>query len=177
MRHGEIVMRGRILRTTSFKLLISAAAVFLLLLAAFSSSVSAQGDAAAAISSAKNTILSCYNAARDAEAAGANITTLTVTLNEAGLLLSRAEIAYSQSDFDEAASFAVQSQNKLNDFVANANSLREAAMLRESRDFLVNVVGSVAGAFVVVGAGVGTYVFLKKKFGTVGADVGGSPKV
>lgn len=170
-------MRGNILRTTSFKLPVSAAAVLLLLLAVFGSSVSAQGDAAAAISSAKSTILSCYQAAKNAETAGANITALTVTLNEAGSLLSQAELAYSTGDFGAATSLAVQSQNKLSNFVGKANSLRETAVQRESRDFLVNVVGSVAGAFVVVGVGVGTWVFLKKRFGTVGADVGGSPKV
>ena len=170
-------MHGNILQTTFFKSLVSAAAVLLVLLAVFGSSVSAQGDAAAAISSAKSTVLSCYKAAKDAETAGANITTLTGTLNEAGALLSRAELAYSKSDYGEAASLAVQSQNKLNNFAAKANSIRDAAARRESRDFLVNVVGSVAGAFAVVGVGVGTWVFLKKRSGLAGADVGGSPKV
>ena len=170
-------MRGRILRTTSLKLLVSAAAVMLLLIAVFGSPVSAQGDAAAAISSAKSTVLSCYNAAKDAETAGANITTLTVTLNDAGSLLSRAELAYSTGDFAAATSFAVQSQNKLSNFVGKANSLRQAAVQRESRDFLVNVVGSVAGAFAVVGVGVGTWVFLKKRSGLAGVDLGGPPKV
>ena len=170
-------MRGRILRASSFESLMFAAAVLLVLLAVFGSLVSAQGDAAAAISSAKSTVLSCYNAAKDAEAAGANITTLTGTLNEAGSLLSRAELAYSTGDFAAATSFAVQSQNKLSNFVAKANSLRDAAARRESRDFLVNVVGSVAGTFAVVCAGVGTWVFLKKRSGLAGADLGGPPKV
>jgi hypothetical protein len=170
-------MHGNILQTTFFKSLVSAAAVLLVLLAVFGSSVSAQGDAAAAISSAKSTILSCYNAAKNAETAGANITTLTGTLNEAGSLLSRAELAYSTGDFAAATSFAVQCQNKLANFVARANSFAWVALQRKNQDFLVNVVGSVAGAFAVVGVGVGTWVFLKKRSGLAGADVGGPPKV
>lgn len=156
------------MRKTCFKPLVSAVVVLLMLIAVVGSPVSAQGDAAAAISSAKNTILSCYNAAKAAETAGANITTLTDTLNEAGSLLSQAELEYSRSDFAAAASFAVQSQNKLNNFVAKANSLRGSAAQRESLDFLVNVVGSLAGAFAVVGVGVAAWVFLKKRPRTTG---------
>lgn len=53
-----------------------------------------QADAETAISSAQATLLNCYNAAKQAEAAGANITVLVDALNEAGALLSQAELAY-----------------------------------------------------------------------------------
>jgi len=51
--------------------------------------VLAQGDAAGAIASAKQQIIVCYDSARQAEAAGANISSLTSVLNDAGQLLSR----------------------------------------------------------------------------------------
>lgn len=52
-----------------------------------------QTDAAVAITSAKEQVVTCYQAAKDAEGAGANITSLTATLNDAGALLSQAELA------------------------------------------------------------------------------------
>jgi hypothetical protein len=122
-----------------------------------------QTDAAAAITSAKEQIVICYQAAKDAEGAGANITALVAVLNDAGTLLSRAEFTYSISDFDTARDLSIQSQNTLGDFVPEANALKETATQQRNQDFLINVVGSLAGAFAVVGAGVATWIFLKKK--------------
>jgi hypothetical protein len=136
-----------------------------------------QASAATAISSAKNTILTCYSAAKEAEAAGANITVLTTALNEAGLLLSQAELAYATSDFDAALNFAVQSQNHLSNFVGEANTLKETATREQNQDFLINVVGSIIGAFVVVIAGFAIWFFLKSKYNTTEAHVSESPRI
>ena len=123
-----------------------------------------QEGAQSAISSAKNTILTCYRAAREAEAAGANITVLTATLNQAASLLSQAEFAYATNDFDTASNLASQSQNTLTNFVEEANALKETATQQRNQDFLVNVVGSLIGAFVVIVAGLAVWIFLKKKY-------------
>jgi hypothetical protein len=136
-----------------------------------------QTGAASAISSARNTILSCYSAAMEAEAAGANITVLTANLNAAGSLLSQAESAYAASDFDSAFNLASQSQNTLTGFIAEANALKENATQQQNRDFLVNVVGSLIGAFAVVVAGFATWRFLKKRYETTEAHVNESSKV
>jgi hypothetical protein len=136
--------------------------------------VAAQTDAAAAITSAKEQIVTCYQAARDAEGAGANITSLTAILNDAGSLLSRAELAYSMNDFDTARDFAVQSQGRLDGFVSEATALKESAMQQRSQDFMINVVGSIVGAFAVLGAGAATWFLLKKRFKQPGASVHGS---
>jgi hypothetical protein len=122
-----------------------------------------QIDATVAIASAKEQILICYQAAKEAEGAGANITALVAVLNHAGTLLSRAEFTYSTSDFDTARNLAVQSQSTLGDFVSNANTLKETADQQRNQDFLINIVGSLGGAFAVVGAGVLTWILLKKK--------------
>jgi hypothetical protein len=123
-----------------------------------------EADVARAISSAKSTMLSCYSAAKEAEAAGANITAIVGTLNEAGSLLSHAELAYSAGDFDAALSFAVQSQNTLNSFIEEANALKETGTQQQITDFLINVVGSILGAFAVLAAGFVVWLFLKKKY-------------
>ena len=128
-----------------------------------------QTDAAEAITSAKAQIVTCYQAAREAEGAGANITTLTATLNDAGMLLSQAESAYSKNDFDAARNLAVQSQGMLGNLVSEANSLKQTATQQRNQDFLINMVGSLVGAFAVIGAGVATWLFLKKRYAQNGA--------
>ena len=122
-----------------------------------------QGGAANAISSARSQLLSCYEAVWDAEAAGANITSLTGTLNEAGLLLSQAEFAFSNGDFGAAQDYALQSQGKLSNLVSVANSLLNAAEAQRNQDFLVNVVGSTGGTVAVLVGSLGLWSFLKKR--------------
>jgi len=136
-----------------------------------------QEGAQSAISSAKNTILTCYRAAREAEAAGANITVLTAMLNQAGSLLSQAEFAYATSDFDTASNLASQSQNVLTNFVGEANALKETATQQRNQDFLVNVVGSIIGAFTVIVVGGVVWLFLKKKYKTSEASANESSRV
>jgi hypothetical protein len=136
-----------------------------------------QTDAAAAIASAKEQILTCYQAAKDAEGAGANITALVAVLNDAGTLLSRAELAYSLSDFDTARDLAVQSQSTLGDFVSEANNLKENATQQRNQDFLINIVDPLVGAFAVVAAGVAAWIFLKRKYETTGAHKNESSRV
>ena len=137
-----------------------------------------QEGAQSAISSAKNTILTCYRAAREAEAAGANITVLTATLNQAASLLSQAEFAYATNDFDTASNLASQSQNVLTNFVGEANALKETATQQRNQDFLVNVVGSLIGTFVVIVAGLVVWIFLKRKYtGSTEAHESESPNV
>jgi uncharacterized Tic20 family protein len=128
-----------------------------------------QTDAAAAIISAKEQIVTCYQAAKDAEGAGANITSLTATLNDAGALLSRAELAYSSNDFGTARDLAVQSRERLGNFVSEANVLKETAIQQGNQDFMINVVGSAVGAIAVVVGGFAVWNFLKRKYDRVEA--------
>jgi len=128
-----------------------------------------QTDAAAAITSAKERIVACYQAAKDAEGAGANITSLTATLNDAGALLSRAELAYSSNDFGTARDLAVQSREGLGNFVSEANVLKETAIQQGNQDFMINVVGSAVGAIAVVVGGFAVWNFLKRKYDRVEA--------
>ena len=133
--------------------------------------------AASAISSARNTITSCYTAAVEAEAAGANITFLTATLNTAGSLLSQAEFAYTTNDFDAAVSLASQSQNTLGNFIGDAAILKETATQQQNQDFLINVVGSVIGASAVIVAGFIVWISFKKRYAQTEANVSESSRV
>ena len=129
-----------------------------------------QNDAASAISTAQSKLMQCYDAARAAEAASANISVLTSRLNSAGLLLSRAELAYSNSDIVSAQSLAVQSQKELASFVSDANSLQSSAAQSRSFDFLLSIVGSVVGTVVVLVGSVVVWGLLKRKYGNSGVQ-------
>ena len=120
--------------------LLSAALLTALLLVVASlpsCTVSAQTGDSGAISSAQNTLNTCYEAAKGAEAAGANITSLQDTLNTAGALLSKAELANSQNDFASANSYAQQAQSTLANFVSEANSLKDTASQQTQMSFLI----------------------------------------
>jgi hypothetical protein len=136
-----------------------------------------QTAAAAATASAKKQILICYQAAKEAEEAGANITALVAVLNDAGMLLSRAEFAYSVSDFDEARDFAIKSQNTLSDFISEANASKETASQQRNQDFLINVVGSIIGTLAVLGGSIAAWIFLKRKYETAGVNTNESSRV
>ena len=148
-------------------------AILLLIVIAFPLTVKAQSDAATEIASAKEQLVTCYQSAREAENAGANITELTVTLNDGGTLLSQAEYAYSNSDFNAARDLAVQSQAKLDGFVSKANILEQDASRQRSQDFFIYFVGSIAGSFVVLVVGVAVWFLFKKKYGVSGAIANG----
>jgi hypothetical protein len=150
------------------KIAFMAVVILLSFAAALPLAVAQQSDAATAIASTKNQFVTCLQAAEDAEAAGANVTSLLNTLTEAGLLLSRAELAYSKNDFGTARSLAVQSQDELSGFVSEASSLKEAAVQQRNMDFLINVVGSTVATFAVIGVGAGVWYVLGRKRGESG---------
>ncbi len=122
-------------------------------------------EAVATIAAAEARIIVCYDAVVEADDAGANVSGLTATLDEAGVFLSLAELAYTVGDFDSAVGNASLSQGLLHGFVAEAEALTEEAVQAYSWDFSVNVVGSSVGAGVVVCGGFAAWFLLKKKQG------------
>jgi len=109
-----------------------------------------------AIASAQDRLNSCYEAAKQAEAAGANITVLQDTLNVAGTLLSKAQHAQSQGDAGGANNFAQQAQSALSGFESQANTLRDEASRQTQTSFLI-VIGSIAGTFAVIGVSIAVW--------------------
>jgi hypothetical protein len=128
-----------------------------------------ENEATSALTNAENTVNSAYQAASKAEESGANVSSLLVRLNEAGLLLNRAHMAFKSGDFDSTLTFATQSQEKLNGFVADADVLRENAIRDNYLDFMINVVGSIIGFAGTVCAGFLVWLFLKRKYEKIGS--------
>lgn len=130
---------------------------------------SAQTDAASTIEVAKIQLINAYRLSQQAEQAGANITQLTAILNDAGLLLSQAEHAYSIGDFDASQSLAVQSQGMLGDFATKADVLKEAAAQQAADDFWVKILYPIFGSLAVIVVGFAIWYVLKRKYGASGA--------
>jgi hypothetical protein len=120
--------------------------------------------ALSAISDARSRIVTCFEAAQLAESAGANISSLTMKINDAGSLLSIAEVAFSSGDFLGAQRLALESRTLLSDFESAADSLRVAATQAANMDFWVNIVGSCVGTIVVIVVSVFVWTLLKKKY-------------
>lgn len=146
-------------------LLIFAASMLIVFsgLAQFSVFAVDESDAVAAIAEAEEEIVLCYDAVAEADEAGANVTALLATLDEAGELLSEAELFLSVGDFDSAVYFAGQSQAVLNGFVEEAEALTEEAVRERYWDLVVNVGGSVVGAVAVVGGGFAVWTLSKRR--------------
>lgn len=125
---------------------------------------STEAEAGSAIADAEQRVNACYVAVANAEKAGGNVTALLSVLDDAGMLLSKAHLAFQVGDFDSAFAFAGQSKAKLEGFESSASSVRDAAAQARSRDFYVNVVGSAAGTVAVVVVGFVLWRFLKKKY-------------
>ena len=126
---------------------------------------SSETDARSAVAEASQRVNTCYSAAADAAKAGANVSDLLLTLNEAGGLLSKAELALAKGEYDSASTMAHLSEERLAGFEYGAISLRDSASSSRTLDFAFGVVGSSVGAVLVVVLGFLLWPFLKKKYG------------
>jgi len=124
-----------------------------------------ESEALDAVVAAEETIATCYRAAAEADGAGADVAELLRRLDEAGELLSKAELSYGRQDFDSAFDYSSQSVNKLTGLVAEAEILHETAVKEYYASFLVTTGGSAAGVAAVVCSGFVVWRLLKKRYG------------
>jgi len=118
-----------------------------------------QDSAQTAISQAKVSLRTCYEAVSRAESAGANVSSLMVTLNGAADLLSKAELAYASNSYDAAYTYATQSQSTLGDFETQANTLTLDAQANAQQNTIFVYVSGIAGLG-ILGAGIVAWVVL-----------------
>lgn len=112
---------------------------------------------------ARAEVILSYEATARAEAAGANVSALLEALNQAGLFLSEAELAYAQERYDTALGSADQSISKLDGISDEAARLEAVALDARAMDFMVNVVGSVLATVCVVAGSFVLWQLLKKR--------------
>ena len=127
-----------------------------------------EGQARSAMVEADQTIKDCYLTVTAADKAGGNVSTMLSVLQGAGMLLSRANLALEKGDFDLAYNLSVQSKASLDGFVAEANSVKDAAEHSGFMDFMINIVGSSAGTVGVVVGSFAVWFWLNRRYGKVG---------
>ncbi len=128
-----------------------------------------EADARDAVEAAQSIFVSDYRAVADAEKAGANVSSLLITLNEAGDLLSRADLALAEHDYETAFANASKAQQLLSGFADEASALKDDAAERGHSDFLIYFVGSIVGTAIVVLASFLVWRVVKRKYGEAGS--------
>jgi len=124
---------------------------------------SSEADARAAVAQASQRVNACYSVAANAAKAGANVSGLLVTLDDAGLVLSGAELALGRGEFDSASTMAHLCEEKLVGFEDGAVSLKDSAVRVGFLDFAFGIVGSAVGSVLVVVVGVVVWFYLKRR--------------
>jgi hypothetical protein len=146
--------------------------VFLYLVSLFSApfvlAQTGEAEAALALAASENALVSAYQAVSKADESGAEITALLMRLNAAGELLARAQAAYKSGDYDSVQTYARQSQESLTGVVADADALRQTAAQEHYLDFVINVVGPIIGAMVVVCSGFLAWFLLNRRYEKAG---------
>jgi hypothetical protein len=123
----------------------------------------AQSEAFSSITSAKNQVIDCYNLALMAEKKGANITSLQVSLNNAGDLISKADSAYSNVDYPSTIVYADQSTNLLNGFAAKTTLLIETGQQSQNYNLIVSTFSAVWSIVIII-VSLLAWMFIKKKY-------------
>lgn len=121
-----------------------------------------QNSAQSAISSAQSSLKSSYDAVEQAQAAGANVTSLMATLNNAANSLSEAQLAYASNNYDSAYTYAIQSQNTLNGFSSQASALQQNAGNADNQNLMITVL-SIVGSTAILCSGVAAWAILNRK--------------
>ena len=127
-----------------------------------------EGQARSAMVEADQTIKDCYLAAAAADKAGGNVSGMLSVLQDAGMLLSKADLAFGKGDFDSAYNLAVQSKASLDGFIAETNSVKDKAEHSGFMDFMINIVGSLAGSVAVVVGSFAVWFWLNRRYAKVG---------
>ena len=121
-----------------------------------------QDSAQAAINALQNRLKTCYGAVEQAEAAGANVNSLMVNLNDAAGLLSKAQLAYASNDYNSAYTYASQSQKSLDNFVSQASALKANANQENAAVYLTTVL-STSTSVALLCVGIGAWLILNRQ--------------
>lgn len=105
-------------------------------------------DASASVQEAESAVSEAFKAVLKDEQAGANVSGLLTTLNEAGSLLAEAEMAYRNGDSGGAEAYANSAYTKAESAMAEASSLLGSSQTDAANTLLYSLVFSVSGALV-----------------------------
>lgn len=109
-----------------------------------------EDEATLAITAAEKNLGLAYQATRDAEVAGANLSGLLFQLNEAAELLVQANVSYRIGDFNNATIFANASTEIANKVRIEAYKARDIALYERVERFQFALTESILGIGIVI---------------------------
>lgn len=126
-------------------------------------SLSRDGVCEATIDEVEVAVGSAYAAVLEAEQAGADVSGLLTSLNDASELLTEAHTAYRLGDLDEASRLADLCSELVEAVASEAEQLRLDALAVQTRGVWLTVIGSTVGVvFIVLGGFWGWRVFKRR---------------
>lgn len=123
-----------------------------------------EDEATTAIIEAETNLGLAYQAIRDAEEAGANLSSLFVQLNEAAELLAQANISYRTGDLDDATNLASASTVIANNLKIEAYRARDNALYQRIQSFQLALAESILGITMVIAGGFVSWRLFKRRY-------------
>jgi len=123
-----------------------------------------ESEAASALADADAELTLAYLAVLKAEEAGANVTRLLVRLNESGVLLARARMAYSEAEFEETINLAISTVSIGVEVQAEAVRLKTAAVSESVQRVMLTATASIFGIALIAFGSFWIWSQLKKRY-------------
>jgi len=122
------------------------------------------GQASSIIGEADNSVRATFAAVAEAEAAGANVSSLSARLDEAGKALSAANVAFRLGDYENASLFAEQCLSIMEGVGSEAKGLKASAEVARQNQLILSAAFSSVGLSVLFVAGLFGWRSLKARF-------------
>ena len=129
----------------------------------FGVDASGEDNAVSAISEAEGAMEWAYEAVLEAERAGADVSGLLVSLNEAGEYLAAAQMSFRLEDFNETVRLADLSKAVGEDVEMEAYVLTDSALSESEQRVWFTATGSAIGIMLVVSGSFWLWILLKKR--------------
>jgi hypothetical protein len=160
-RHWEEKQKLNSLRMS---LLILAVVSVLCISSCFSVQGYSQNETSVKIKDADNALTGAFAAVAQAEKAQANVTDLTLKLNEAATALAKANDAFRAGDYDNATVQAQLCINLVQGVVGEAQSLKADVEIARQNQLILTAAFSSIGLVALLGVGLFGWRYLKNRF-------------
>jgi hypothetical protein len=123
-----------------------------------------QNEASAEVAAANNALTEAFSAVAQAEKAQANVTDLTLKLNEAGTELAKADNAFRVGDYGNAIVQAQRCVDSVQGVVVEAQILKVDAEIARRNQLMLTAALSSIGLVALLGVGLLGWRYLRNRF-------------
>lgn len=124
-----------------------------------------ESETTSALNDADETLASAYLVTLEAEDAGADISSLLIQLDEAGVFLASAHMSYRSEDFNQAIDFANSARNIGEEVQKAADGMKNLALIENVNHWdLIILITFIWVVLTILGSFLGWHVFKKRYF-------------